>query len=128
MRSIALTFFLLYSIIATAQEVISSDSQDTYKIGVMSYKDTIMKLPGEIRIMDSTVTFKFNGKETTKRITSKNDNIIYITDGHTTDRITISPMVATIKGFKFNFTIVVDPDTRFNPIQVIYYGLRPSSH
>ena len=100
---------------------LQSFGQQVYHVGVVSSGDYIMKLPGEIVFADSTVTFKFEGKQTSKKIVNRTESVVYVTDGTAVDRITITPMVGSIKGLNYNVTVVVDPDAKFRQPQIIYF-------
>jgi hypothetical protein len=105
---------------------IAGYSQDVYDVNVSSAKGMAFKINGQIIVnfSDSTVAFRFAGNETLKRIVNNANPVIYLTDGMAIDKLTISPVGGKIKGFDYNHTLVLDPDSRFNPTQIIYFAIK----
>jgi hypothetical protein len=95
----------------------------TFDVVGGSANGSAFKLTGQIVIGDSLATFKFSGKEATKKIVNKTDGtVIYITDGTATDRYTITNFSGKVRGAAYNSIIYVTPDQRFNkPGDYIYY-------
>jgi hypothetical protein len=93
-----------------------------YQVGVISSGGMVMKYAGEIAVSDSTISFNIGSQQSKKKIQSKSDNVIYLTDGTAIDRLTITPITGKLKGFMYTCMILYSPDKKFSSQDMIYYA------
>jgi hypothetical protein len=114
MKIVLISLFLTMAIQGTAQ---------VYDVGVVSSNNYMSKVTGILTFTDSTYITRFNNQEAVKKISNRSGvNVVYVTDGTSTDKIVISPMPGKVKGFTYDHTILLDQDAKFaGATQVIFF-------
>jgi hypothetical protein len=87
----------------------------------MSTGGYVMRLEGEITIVDSAYSFQFMGKYDQWKVSKSTSSSVYITDGMATDRLTITSIPGNVKGYAYDYTFIRDQDSKYQGKQIIYY-------
>jgi hypothetical protein len=99
-------------------------SSQHFKVGAMTVSGVTVKMNAELSISDSTMVFMSSDQNTKSKIVNRNEFEVYITDGTATDKLTMTPLSGSIKGFKYDYTIVHTRDKRFSQDGELIYFCR----